>query len=252
MSEARRIDGEIARKQELDIVRNKEKRTVEKQWIVYDSGFENMSVNFNTVLPKDYNSAGAYLRSELGKKQGNAIALEVGGPGSRLFRDINKLGKSKLLKKSIGITLLDKRSGFGRMEDFANNHEIVEGDLADKGAIEKIRESLEGEKADLIIERMEAGTQHLPKDLRMLGEVLKEYYSLVAENGIMFLEIPKYNVKRKQPKFEIPIKKIRSWITELQQRYGNTFIQISPKDDYAIIRIQKVQGAPEELPLFGE
>lgn len=60
-----------------------------KPWGYYDSEIEHYGHNFDRTVPNNENSKTSfneYAEKFLKEKQGNAVAIELGGPGSNLFR----------------------------------------------------------------------------------------------------------------------------------------------------------------------
>ena len=114
------------------------------------------------------------------------------------------------------------------------NHKVIEGNLLSKNLYIDIEKELKGQKVDFIVERMLAGKKLLPQDINTLMRTLKFWYKILDEEGVMFVESPK--------EFK-PL--LAEWDSMITNKYSEV-IDFSSK--YNLFRLQKLKGAPEELP----
>src|SRR4051812_13905987 len=73
-------------------------------WDYYDSNLLSYENYFRDVLPREEYSLQSYLRRILGSKSGSALGIDIGGPGSRLFNDLQGV-----VAESAGVVMRDWR-----------------------------------------------------------------------------------------------------------------------------------------------
>lgn len=190
---------------------------------------------FRSVLPSGV-SIREYIQRELQDRGGRAIGIEFGGPGTALFSGFSR----GFFSRSLGITLEDLRSEADTKYDKVNHHTVQAGDLEEPKTQEEVRTWLNGEKADLIIERMMGPLFHVPKDPYYMAKYLSEWYKMLSENGVMFIEVPLFMDSLLAP-----------WIGRIAEEEG---IEVSSKmGGHAYnsrFRLKKLPGAPAEIPLL--
>ena len=123
------------------------------------------------------------------------------------------------------------------MADEKRHHSVIPGNLLSKSTDEAIEEWLGGEKADLVFERMYGGLDILPDEPYMLSRKVGQWYDLLDEGGIMFVEVPA---------------NMRYLVTPWSEMISkHQFIEIQTNPSTSAFRLRKLAGAPEKLPLFG-
>lgn len=229
-------------------------------WPVFDAPlehFESDTAGFGKVLGHQEGDRHpsllvAYLKANYPElfKQGELIALELGGMGSQLFYDLYRSGA---FKKTGGATLLDTRSEETKEQDANINHDVLEANIFSltftdsEGnvhvgweAVEKWVE--ENGRPHLIIERMVGGyvpvteqvsREFTPNRLRLLFLHALRWYKILADEGTLLLEIP-FNESDVKPMLDQlkPYVEIESSWTENKTGY---------------VRIKKRSDSPEDL-----
>lgn len=184
--------------------------------------------------------------THLAARAGNIVGLELGGPGSHLFREFTE----GFFDETYGATLNDLRSPGRKDWDLSHNHHVVpEINIFTHEGIEQIRSLLPGGQADFIIERMggpmseNQGGKSYPDNVFVLAQVAREWYSLLREGGIMYAVLPNALARLLKP-----------YLTMINASFGE-FIEITIGDSESkqnkVIRLVKRKGAPEDLPLLG-
>lgn len=213
----------------------------------YRQSFQGM---FRDVLP--YESGGGsmrrYIERTLEKRRGNAIGIEFGGTGSGIFGEFTP----GFFKESIGVTLVDHVKARPAdheqrtQKDRERNHEVIESDIFSDGLYKLLEERLRGEKVDFIVERMAAGLESVPPGPYLVGKFLNAWYRLLREEGLLFAQVP---VEMN------PL--LRPWTDMIRDRYREV-IEVASEVGYedgggskpSVLRLRKLPGAPEELPLL--
>lgn len=189
---------------------------------------------------EEYQNIKEYIEDVLEKKRGKAIGIDFGGPGSWVFRGFEK----GFLRRTLGVTLRDEREGEDRKRDDINRHTVIGGNMFRPTTRKKIKQWLNGEKADLIFERMWGGHLHINYDIRFIREVLKQAYFILSEGGVMFLE---HSLGRNPVAGE----NIRKWVSHVNENYKG-FIKIVLEPEFGnyggAFMLRKLKGAPEQLP----
>jgi hypothetical protein len=229
-------------------------------WPIYDSNLthsgEKPTTQFSyerTFLPLieqgDFQgpSLREYIEKALKSRRGEAIGIDFGGPGSRVFRG----SEDGFFKRTLGVTLRDERSEMEGWEDRKSRHDIIDGNMFDPVIRREIRKWLKGEKADLIFERMKGGLTFVNHDIRFIREVLKQIYSILRKDGVAFLQHFLYEY-RASGFVEI----FYHWAEEVKKQYGGKIIIVldprsAEEGRYreGAIMIRKLKNAPERLPL---
>ncbi len=205
--------------------------------------------SFRNVLPLEHRkSLRNYIETVLKKREGQAIGVEFGGIGSRLFREFT-LG---FFAKSVAVSLVDHRGWKSKLDklkerDKKIHHEVLEGDIFDFCTYESLNKLLNNEKIDLIIERMGRGLEFVPIEPYAISKILQVWYNLLREGGIMFVQTP-----------AVFNNLLTAWVAKIQRefngkieiQYSKNSIYISAGCDFSSFRLHKLPGAPNELPLL--
>jgi hypothetical protein len=122
------------------------------------------------------------------------------------------------------------------------NHSVIVGDMFDeKKKAEIVQDFLQGQKVDLIFERAKMGQKYYPRDAHFIGKQLAFWYKHLADNGVMFLT----------PPFAVRDEYVEPWMKMIQESYAGQ-IEVQANEGYDAIRIRKLPGAPEHLPLIDQ
>lgn len=218
----------------------------ENPYPIYDSPLSFFNEDMKSVLPEDCTNITTYLEKKYPEKKGELIGIELGGPGCRLFKDLEPL-----FKKTAGFTLHNDPS----LEP-GKNHDVVEADVFYKRTLNKTEEEIDGYqavdkwtklngKADFLIERMVGGISSINIDSFLL--IVKRWYKLLSENGTAFIQFP---VPSNDVNATI---KLLNTIEKAIGKHRDKF-DISYKEElfsteqlYFLLRLHKLPGAPESL-----
>lgn len=169
-------------------------------WADYDSPYQSFSRDFRGLYGWRYKDLADFLKQNFDDKEGNFVAVEMGGSGSKLFSTLNTAlseHHQRFIKHSIGIVLTDIRDDAAKAKDDLNGHTVLEGNIFSRETHHKLLErfkQLNIQGVDFIIERMEGGTYHLDKvdPLFYLG-AFRKAYRLLNPGGIM---LAKFHISR--------------------------------------------------------
>lgn len=230
--------------------RKQERKTPEQPWGTYDSKEWSYDIAFSRVMPERHLQAGhfpeegiisRYLRKKFENRAGDLVGIELGGPGSSLFEDLNKSSDKNLFVKSAGVTLMDFRSNDRRVIDNKNNHTVIATNIFEQknktnDGVGLVKKWLNGSKADFIIERMEGGIYDFPNNINYFYLILKQWYEMLEVGGVMFIQVP-VNVKANVT----PL--IQEWCNLVNQNHSDSiFVQFSPIGGVnAALRIEKLK-----------
>ncbi len=202
---------------------------------------------FKNLLPWEGLSFRGYIEIIIKKMKGKALGVDFGGIGSRLFAGFSP----KFFTKSIGVTLVDHRKPkdlhFAQQEDAKINHEVLVGNIFDEETYKSLYESLNGEKIDFIISRMAGGLEFVPTEPYTVGKILEIWYELLAEEGVMFVQVPiAFNnlLKVWAERIQKDFKKV------IDMQYSLGVIDSKPTGRFSAFSLHKLPGAPDKLPLL--
>jgi hypothetical protein len=208
-------------------------------WPMYDSPLlserdsSSFDSEFNMFAPEGQNLRD-YIEEVLRPRKGQAVAIEFGGPGSNLFAGFSE----GFFRRSLGVTLKDKRAAVKRSRDKVMNHSVIEGDLRDPFTKSKVNNWLGEDQVDLVFERLGGAGSKIPQDPYDIAQHASEWYKMVAEGGLMFLQVP-----------TVVTPLIVPWLEKIDALYpglargGRSLIWLD-------IQLHKIPGAPDELPLL--
>lgn len=176
-----------------------------------------------------------YIERELDFARFHAVAVELGGPGSRWAGDFTP----GFFERTYGLTLADIRTDEQRTIDSSRNHEVIPGDMFQGDSLQKLEEKVGPKGVHLFMERLALfGMGHIPTEPVFMGEYLRRIYRLQAEKGIVLAQLPLDEM------FSVAT---YAWITKLRSKYPGKF---SASMDGLFYRLQRLPGAPDELPLL--
>lgn len=220
-------------------------------WTIYDSYLDNpwddssFQITFACLLPEGEFSLKGYIERLLTRKIGAAIGIEFGGPGSNLFGDFSQ----GFFRQTAGVTLADIRTDSTKKRDDEHHHTVIAGNMFSSQTQQEVANWLSGRKADVIFERMNGGLNLVPQEPRFLAEIANNWYQVLTEGGVMFIQIPSVLV---------PV--METWKDFVEQKYPDQ-IQVQQKLRLApstlgvyvnegLMRLNKLKGAPANLPLL--
>ena len=229
--------------------------TKEEHWGVYDASLEAFARTFLQSLPnwtdlvdsekKNARSAFKdYVEETLTEKEKrNLTAVEFGGPGSKLFEGFT----TDFFSQTLGVCLKDIRDEHQKEQDKKLSHSVITGDILDPEKVPdnevliKVAETLGTNKIDLIISRLVGPLGYIDKNLAILDRIIRNWYSMLNENGLMFIQFESY---RPLPGHNRNTTMIEKWATAISEKYPGIDIQV----DGATLRLHKKTGSLEELP----
>jgi len=215
-------------------------------WGIYDDELKDFDGTFMQLLPE-----GLFLEShetpflkryieDTLRKEGSTkplTAVEFGGPGINLFSGFTE----GFFAKTAGVTLTDIIQE--HRKSARPTHSLIEGNITDifnQDIYAKLQKALGTAKVDLIISRMAGGVNHINRHPAILDEIIRKWYSILNENGLMFVQFG-YNDGESQD-----YNRASEWIKALKERYPDLDIQLAHTSE--TIRLHKKEGDPEELP----
>lgn len=134
----------------------------------------------------------------------------------------------------MGITLADLRPDGQKKSDKLKNHIVLAGDIADPSTLRKAIKQLGGRKVDLLIERMIAGHDYLPREQNNLAKVFDMWYRTLNDRALFFCQ------------FE---EKVEVWV-RLAAEYVNKNFEnkLNMKVHGINFCLIKLEGAPKKFP----
>lgn len=175
-------------------------------WQIYDSRVDPQEGAFKDILPKGFLD---FVKTNYPDRLGDLIGMELGGPGSNLFHTFPK----GIFKETVGVTLEDMRSEYKKLQDDERNHSVIIGDVLSRkpdSILDKKSEPTkisfvqiekwvsEHGKVDFLVERMVGGID-MVRDKAIFIALLRRWYSLLSDSGVMFIEMPPFAAMRISP-----------------------------------------------------
>ncbi len=229
----------------IEKFRESGKEYVHERYIFLDSpldqifpGDGNMRRSFEGILPEEYPDLRTFIEDVLKERKGQAYGVEFGGIGVKSFDSFSK----GFFKKTVGVTLVEHRDEYTMRQDGESHpaHTVIVGDILKLETYGKVKETLGTEKVDLIIERMALGLELIPVEPNKLAEVLKVWYELLNEGGMMLVQTTS-NLSRV----------LDEWSRILQDKYKDVIdFKYESRVSMGAFRLRKLPGAPKELPLL--
>jgi len=216
-------------------------------WNVYkDSDLSNMLDDFGGVLPplsyiEHQCNYARIIEPIFEKKNGQVVLLEMGGPARELAESFSK----NFLKKSAGCTL---KKGLSKemKHKKVHNHTIIIGDMFLQKTKEKIDKWLDGDKVDILIERMQAGLDLIPRNGVWIWKQFNDWYKMVNEGGIMLIQTYSTPFSSCRSDLLVPDDVFEQWGKVVSQNKSLEF-KSDVFNQHFLLR--KLPGAPERLPV---
>jgi hypothetical protein len=187
-----------------------------------------------------------YIERTLAGQGARLSAVEFGGEGSNLFSDFSR----GFFKKTIGVSLEDRRPDAICKEDEIKNHEVLVGDIFSGDTYRMIYDRLEGKKTNLIISRMYGALNIITDNPIVLGQLMRRWYSLLDENGLMFVQFLSEHIaatEKNGVRIDLRENLFEKWYAMIKEHYSET---LEIQESYSCFRLLKKKGAPEILPLL--
>jgi len=211
-------------------------------WAVYDSPVKFYDNLFE--LPDGYKKILDYLDGEYKEKLGDLVGIELGGPGSQLFKDLNE-SKRRFIK-SVGVALADARYDNAKQSDKLINHEVIEANVFSTGftgdgdieysGFEKVEDWVDKNgHADLILEMMHLPIHRFKAHSELFFNSVLRWYRLLSEKGTLLVQGPKFATNFLD-EIKVELKKV-----------GIQFDYRVTSDELSYISIRKLEGSPDNL-----
>lgn len=208
-------------------------------WAVYDSKLHDLDTLFE--ISGENQGLAEYLDREYQEKVGQLVGLELGGPGSNLFSDLNA-DKCRFLK-SVGVVLVDKRMDHTKEKDRKNNHEVIEAnafstnfDDKELPGFEKIRSWVkENGPVDFLVEAMHLPIYVFNESSAFFMNIVSRWYKLLSQNGVMLVQAPKFS-----PDF----------LQETKERLATLNVDLNfrfASDGLTYLIIKRLPNSPDQL-----
>lgn len=255
---------ELDRREALRAIREGiEVGSIPQSWEIKDSSLDDLGdknsyeETFRKVVPPGFKNLRSYVETVLADRRGHAVGIDLGGPGRRVFSRRNWFRgfRRGFFERSLGLTLVDHRSEIEKLEDTMVGHDILEGNLLNPESGKIIERWLSGRKADVIFERLAGGLAYegTPADPYLILDRVQSWYSMLAPNGLMFLQVPEVM----RPLMPGIVERI-SQIPTLQIMYDPRISrrsQNSARPDqvdhvHHAMSVRKFPGAPESVQLL--
>ena len=140
----------------------------------------------------------------------------------------------------IAVSLLDKRQDWEKERDEKLGIKLVAGDIMKAATWKKIKETLSGKKADLIMERALAGMDYILKNEKMFAILLNQSWKLLNDNGIFLAQLPT-GLHGLEEKGQM---RIHEWINMIK-KMGINIVHDGPT-----LKLTKTPNSPENLPFL--
>lgn len=249
--------GRAFRRKTLDFSRGvakerlEEERTNPNNWAIPDSSlagiFDRYSFQntFEEVLPPNHRLLKNYIEDALADRRGTAIGVELGGPGSKMFSGFSR----GFFERTLGVVLNDRRNPKRKLNDDLSHHFVRVANLLEDNSTGVITNWLNSRKADVIFERMAGALSYggTPVDPYFVLRRVSDWYQMVSEGGLMFLQIP----EKMRPIMPMVMERVAQ-VPELEVRYDSRASARPSERDHVhhAISIRKLPGAPEMVQLL--
>ncbi|MFA6474845.1 MAG: hypothetical protein WCV88_01430 [Patescibacteria group bacterium] len=199
----------------------------------YDSEFD-----FRGMYPEEFTDLKTYLEARLASKP--VIGIELGGRASRLFSQFTP----GFIERSLGVLLSDNRSASHpqQAQDALRHHEVITADVFSTEGKQTINKWLNGQKADLIFERMEGAISDGPyTEPGFMTAVFTRWYRLLSERGIMLVQSPWLDATT--------LTDMETRLDTLKEQHIDVVYKRRPLGDKARLYtiLEKKAGAPESF-----
>lgn len=196
--------------------------------------------HFRPVLPKGERRLKNYIENTLSDKFGEAIGVELGGIGSKVFSQFTP----GFFNRTAAISFHDYRDKIDprlKERDKKRNHTIIPGNILDNETQDKLIDWLQGRKIDVLFHRMLGGNGTIPDEPFFVSKQANIWYKLLADGGMIFSQVPNA--------FE---SYIEMWAESVNAQYQGRLEAVVGSTDIGgkAIKLRKLKGAPVQLPVF--
>ncbi|MEI6498523.1 MAG: hypothetical protein WCO23_01025 [bacterium] len=180
-----------------------------------------------------------YIETLLEDRAGQALGVEFGGPARRLFDGFTP----EFFAKSAGVTLTDPEYFQTYESQRGEKHRVIEGDMFSQSTMQEVYKWFDNQQIDLIITRLIGGTEYLPTPNITIPH-LKRCYRLLKNGGVILTDLPD-----EFSSDNIWKKKFIDWLEMVRVDFEGV-IDIEVSLCQRSMRLNKLTGAPQELPLL--
>ncbi len=208
----------------------------ERNWDIYNSSIEAyLSEAFNSLMTE------AELKEILSRRE-HIVAIDflasTAALASLFWGRANK-------KMALSVAIEDNRSRQQDERDARLGIQHLVGDISRSFTWQAIEDRLDGDKADLILERGAGGLDYIPKHRRFYGIVLKKAWTLLsAHDGLMLIQTPTTATLKS---LDVDV---YSWLDLLTRNRIEAEYAPVASDFGGALRISKTIDSPPQLPLL--
>lgn len=163
----------------------RDKSSIYAPWAIYDKPIGSFSSTYRVFLKE--RGLKSYVESELQDRQGQALGIELGGLGSKLFRGFS----DGFFKRTLGVVLLDTRKGMEKEADEVRGHDVIEANVFEQTGFSDIESWLAkygNGKADFADERMEGAISDFNVSNYFWLFQFRKCFRLLNDGGVLFAQ----------------------------------------------------------------
>lgn len=202
-------------------------------WNVHGRDFDSYMEDFYSLI--SFDEIYKILRPKT-----EPVVIDLMAPTEAIASLFDKLPHPK--KHGIAVGLGDDRNVFQKRRDEALGIEQITGDLMNTKTWANLRKTLNGKKADIVVETAMAGWNYMPRDARFYSLMLERTWDLLSEqNGILLAEIPT-SLTLAEAGVDMP-----RWRESLD-RSGVSYVYENAFEN-GYLRLTKTQDSPIKLPV---
>jgi len=225
---------------EKQITLNNYKLEGDRIWSPYGSEIEDYEYYFRHVL------RGEKIVDFI-KNKPSIVAIDLMSPSITLENLFYMLPPDRP-RLGIALSYCDNRTSIMKERDERMGIKQLSGDILEFETWEKIEETLNGKKADLIMERAIDGKNHIASDIRIHAALLKLIWNFTSfDNGVILLEMPHYGGYSNEIVVNGKRRKFIEWIELLKDT--KIEVEYSPIL-WETIKIVKTPNSPQNLPFL--
>jgi hypothetical protein len=227
-------DEDLTRQLRYQIEENKKSSLLTcDEWPIYGSRIESYENDFGPVL--DGISISSFV-----KQKSAPVVIDLMSPSDTLASLFMKI--SDRPKLGIALSYKDKRDKDQLRRDENSNIKQLTGDILELETWEKIEETLDGKKADLIMERALRGKHYVTPDIRIHAVLLNKAWKLLSnDHGMLLAEIPS---QRYDPALSEKKITLLDWVSFVKEK------NVGVNFDWVALRLIKTPNSPQNLPFL--
>lgn len=172
------------------------------------------------------------------KRRVSPVVIDLMSPSDALEDLFGQIEKENGL--GIAVSLHDKRDNIRQEKDESLNIHQISGDLISSSTWGKLRKTLNGRKADLIMERGKGGLAFIPWDEKFSAIILNRIYRSLSIHGGMFIG-----------QLGVRFDNIDNWLNYARENdLDVSYMQ--PKDEFkssksSFIKLIRYEDSPKDL-----